>query len=182
MAKKSKREILLGITGGIAAYKACDIINRLRKLGYRITVVMTAEAHHFITPLTLQSLSGNKVFSDMFAPPTEWEPVHISLAQKAHLVVVAPCSANLIGKLASGICDDLLTCTILATKAKILLVPAMNENMYKNSIVQENVVKLQKRGYAFIGPIKGHLVCGTEGIGHLAVVDDIVKMVKKLLV
>jgi phosphopantothenoylcysteine decarboxylase/phosphopantothenate--cysteine ligase len=178
---KGRREIILGVTGGIAAYKACDIINGLRKVGIGVTVIMTKEAGHFITPLTLQSLSGNKVYSDMFETVSEWEPEHIALAKKADLVLVAPCSANVIGKVAAGICDDLLTCTILATKAKVLFAPAMNENMYKHKTVQANIAKLKDCNYKIIGPIKGRLVCGDEGIGHLAGVDDILKEAKRLL-
>ncbi len=181
MPKNVKRELIIGVTGSVAAYKACDIINGLKKLGYGTTVIMTEEAGNFIKPLTFQSLSGNKVFGNMFEPPSELEPVHISLAQRADLVLVAPCSANIIGKLAGGICDDLLTCTIISTKAKVLIAPAMNENMYNNAAVQDNIALLKKRGYNFIGPVKGHLVCGIEGIGHLAGVENILTEVKKLL-
>jgi len=181
VVKRSGKEIIIGVTGSIAAYKACDIINGLKKTGFNVIPVMTKEAHNFIAPLTLQSLSGNKVFSDMFAPPAGWDPLHISLADRADLVLVAPSSANILGKLACGICDDLLTSTIISTKAKILHAPAMNNNMYANKAVQENIIKLKARGQLFIGPIKGHLVCGTEGIGHLAKVEDIIKEVKRLL-
>lgn len=181
MAGKRKKEIILGVTGSIAAYKACDIINGLKRMGLGVTVIMTNEAHHFITLLTLQSLSGNKVFSDMFEVPCEWSPVHISLAEKANLLLLAPCSANVIGKVANGICDDLLTSTIISTKAKILIAPAMNNNMYGNSAVQDNIKLLKSRNYKFVGPIKGHLVCGGEGVGHLAKVEDVLGEVKRLL-
>lgn len=176
-----KKHIILGVTGSIAAYKACDIINGLKKAGFDVTAVMTEEAAHFITPLTLQSLSANKVHSDMFALPVEWEPIHISLAERADLILIAPCSANVIGKLACGMCDDLLTCTVISSKAKVLIAPAMNNNMYKNKAVQDNIKTLKGRGYNFIGPIKGHLVCGTEAIGHLARVEDILAEARRLL-
>jgi len=175
------KTILLGVTGGIAAYKACDIINRLRENSYEVIVVMTKEAREFITPLTLQTLSGNRVFCDMFAPIEDWDPVHTSLAEKADLALVAPCSANVIGKLAHGICDDLLTCVMITTVAPKLLAPAMNEKMYENKVVKENVDKLKNLGYKFIGPTKGHLACGHVGIGHIAPTEEIVKQVKSLL-
>jgi len=176
-----KKEIILGVTGSIAAYKAGDITSGLRRMGMNVTVVMTGEASHFITPLTLQSLSCNKVFSDMFEAPLEWSPVHTSLADKADLVLIAPCSANILGKLANGICDDLLTCTIISTKAKILIAPAMNDNMYKNKFVQENIKRLKESGYEFVGPINGRLACGREGMGHMAKVEDILEAAKRLL-
>jgi len=179
--KQKRKNIIVGVTGSIAAYKACDIVNGLRKDGFDVTVIMTAEAAQFITPLTLQSLSANRVYSDMFARPVDWDPVHISLAVKADLVLIAPCSANIIGKIATGICDDLLTCTVMSSKARVLIAPAMNKNMYENRAVQENLTTLKKRNFNFIGPIKGHLVCGTEGIGHLAEVADIIKEAKRLL-
>jgi len=179
--KRRKGTIILGVTGSVAAYKACDIIGGLKKMGLDVVVVMTKEAGYFITPLTLQSLSCNKVYSEMFEAPAEWEPQHISLAERADLILVAPCSANIMGKIAGGISDDLLTCTVISSKAKVLLAPAMNNNMYSNSIVQDNIKKLKAKGYKFIGPIKGHLVCGREAIGHIAEVKDILGEVKKLL-
>lgn len=178
--KKPAKEVILGVTGGIAAYKSCDIIRKLRKSGFNVTVIMTEEARHFITPLTLQTISRNKVYSDMFELPSDWEPEHIALAKMADLVLIAPCSANIIGKLANGICDDLLTCTVISTKAKIVLAPAMNERMYKNRVVQENIIRLERLGYKFVGPVKGELACGEEGIGHLADADSIVREVKSL--
>ncbi len=175
------RSVILGITGSIAAYKACEIIRALKRADLDVEVLLTKSAKAFITPLTLQTLSGNKVVEDMFELPTEWNPVHTSLADKAGLVLIAPATANLIGKLANGICDDILTCVVFATKAPVLLAPAMNEKMYKHKIVQENIEKLKKIGYKFIGPIKGHLACGCIDIGHLAFVADIVNEAKRLL-
>ena len=176
-----KRLVILGVTGSIAAYKACDIISGLRKISVDVQVVLTKEAAEFVTPLTLQTLSRNKVRSDMFELPEEWNPVHTSLAEKAGLVLIAPATANVIGKLAAGICDDLLTCLVFATKAPVLIAPAMHSQMYKHEVVRENIEKLKKLGYKFIGPVKGMLACGCEGLGHIADTKDIVKEAKRLL-
>lgn len=175
------KEIIVGVTASIAAYKACEIVNNLKKQLYSVTVLMTKEAKEFVTPLTMQTLSGNKVITDMFELPEEWSPVHTSLADKADLILVVPATANIIGKLASGVCDDILTCTIFASEAPVLIAPAMNEKMYEHNIVQDNIAKLKKTGYHFIGPIKGHLACGHEAIGHLAKVEDILSEAKRLL-
>lgn len=178
---KNKKSVVLGVTGSIAAYKACEMIGALRKDGFDVDVILTKEGAEFITPLTLQALSGNKVTAGMFGLPTEWNPVHTALAEKADLVLIAPATANLIGKLSSGLCDDILTCVVFATKAPILIAPAMNNNMYTHKIVQDNIGKLKKVGYNFIGPIKGHLACGCDDIGHIARVEDIIKESKRLL-
>jgi len=178
---KNKKNIVIGVTGSIAAYKACEIIGALRKEGFDVDVILTKEGAEFITPLTLTTLSGNKVTTGMFEIPADWSPVHTSLAQKADLVLIAPATANVIGKLASGLCDDILTCVVFATKAPVLIAPAMNDIMYANKIVQGNIGKLTKAGYNFVGPIKGHLACGCEGVGHIARVEDIVKELKRLL-
>jgi phosphopantothenoylcysteine decarboxylase/phosphopantothenate--cysteine ligase len=180
MAKRTK-EVLLGVTGSIAAYKACDIVNRLKRAGCNVTVALTEEARHFITPLTLQNLSGNKVVTGMFDLPENYDPLHTSLAQRADLVLVAPATANLIGKLASGICDDILTCAIMATDAPVLIAPAMNDKMYEHKAMVENVAKLKKWGYKFIGPKRGNLACGYKGIGHIADTEDIVRQAKGML-
>lgn len=176
-----KKEVILGITGSIAIYKSCEIANLLRKTGYSVTVIMTQEATKFLAPLTLQAISGNRVFTDIFASSVTWDPLHTSLGEKADLVLIAPATANIIGKIVNGICDDLLTCTVLSTQAKILIAPAMNERMYRNKIVQHNIERLKSEGYTFIGPTRGRLICGVEGIGHLADVDTIVKEVEKIL-
>lgn len=175
------KNIIIGVTGSVACYKACEVISRLKRLGHNITVVMTKEAAEFITPLTFQGLSENQVYVDMFKPVEHWQPKHISLAEKADLVLIAPATANIIAKLANGICDDLLSCVVISTKAKILIAPAMNKNMYSHNATQENIRKLESFGYKFIGPIKGHLICGDVGIGHIADTDEIVKETKKLL-
>lgn len=162
------RSVVLGITGGIAAYKAADLVSRLKKMGADVKVIMTRSAAEFIAPLTLQSLSQNPVAMDMFEEPRSWEIRHISLAQSADVFVIAPCTANVIGKIAGGLADDLLTTTVMATKAPVLIAPAMNTNMYENPIVQQNIQKLTSLGYTFIDPESGRLACGDIGRGKLA--------------
>jgi phosphopantothenoylcysteine decarboxylase / phosphopantothenate---cysteine ligase len=174
-----EKNIILGITASIAIYKACDILRRLRKEGFCPTVVETAEAEKLISPVVFQSLSANKVYRGLFDQPQGWDIEHVSLADKADLVLIAPATANIIAKLACGICDDLLTCLVLATEAPVLIAPAMNENMYKNKITQGNIKKLKSLGYKFIGPKTGELACGKTGVGCLADVEEIVKAVKK---
>jgi len=176
------KTIIIGVTASVAIYKTCDIIRALKEKGFGVIVVMTKEAAELIRPLLFQSLSGNKVYSAMFDEANGWEIKHVSLAQKADLILIAPATANIIAKLTAGICDDLLTCTVLATRAKILLCPAMNEKMYLHCITQENIKKLEQAGYKFIGPKKGRLACGDLGIGCLADIEEIVKGVVKYLV
>jgi phosphopantothenoylcysteine decarboxylase/phosphopantothenate--cysteine ligase len=176
-----KKNVILGLTASIAIYKSCDILRRLKDEGFNVTVVMSPEARELIRPIVFQGLSGNKVYCGLFEPVDKVEIEHVSLADKTGLVLIAPATANIIGKIASGICDDLLTCVVLATRAPVLIAPAMNENMYKNRIVQENVRKLVSAGYKFIPPRKGRLACGRTGEGCLAEVESIVKEVKKLL-
>ncbi len=175
------KDIILGVTASIAIYKACDIIRRLKSEGFAVTVIMTLEAEKFIQPALFQSLSGNKVYRGLFDEPQAWEIEHISLAEKADLVVIAPATANIIAKIAAGICDDLLTCICCATRAPVLISPAMNENMYKNRITQDNIKKLKSLGYKFAEPIKGRLACGKVGVGCLAEVETIVKEAKKIV-
>lgn len=175
------KNIILGVTGSIAIYKACDILRRLKKEGYSVTVVLTAEAEEFIKPVLFQSLSGNKVYRGLFDEPDSWDIEHISLAEKAGLVLIAPATANIIAKVACGICDDLLTCVCCAATAPVLIAPAMNENMYKNRITQGNIKKLKSVGYKFVEPRHGRLACGKEGMGCLAEVEAIIKEVKKIL-
>ena len=178
---KNKKRILLGVTGSIAAYKSAEIIRRLQDEGCCVVVAMTKEAKEFITPLTFQTLSQNKVYSDMFEQDFVWEIEHISLAGSSDLVLIAPATANIIAKITYGICDDLLSSVVLATRAPILIAPAMDEGMYTNKITQENIKKLKSLGMKFIEPIKGKLASGKIGVGHLAEVEDIVKAVKKVL-
>lgn len=175
------KNVVLGVSGGIAAYKACEIVSRLKKLGANIDVIMTKSAAEFVTPLTFQSLSLNKVTVDMFEEPKYWEIGHISLAKKADLFLIAPATANVIGKIANGIGDDMLTTTAMAIKSPILIAPAMNTNMYENEIVQENIEKLKKRGMHFIEPISGRLACGDIGSGKLPDPEDIVERAIEIL-
>ena len=169
--------VVIGVTGGIAVYKALDVISALRKKDIEVQVIMTESASKFVNPLTFQSISQNMVVTDMFAEPKAWEIQHISLAQKADLMLVAPATANIIGKISNGIADDMLSTTIMATKAKVLIAPAMNTNMYENKIVQNNISKLKDFGYKFIEPASGRLACGDVGIGKLADVNTIVERV-----
>ncbi len=167
------KNVVLGISGGIAAYKACELISLLKSAGAGIDCIMTRSATEFITPLTLGTLTQRPVVTDMFSPPADYEIEHISLAKKADIVVIAPATANVIGKLACGIADDMLTTTVLATHAPVLVAPAMNTNMYENPVVQENIRRLKDRGFLFADPAEGRLACGDSGRGKLAPVEDI---------
>jgi len=161
------KTILLGVTGGIAAYKAVELLRLFVKAGAEVFVVMTASAREFVTPLTFQTLSGNPVHTELFNLYQEREIGHISLADRADLVVVAPATANLIGKVANGLADDLLSTALMATKAPVLFVPAMNVNMFENPIYQMNQQKLEGLGYHFLEPATGFLACGWEGKGKM---------------
>lgn len=169
------KKIILGITGGIAAYKAAELTRALVKKGAQVKVIMTRNAQEFITPLTLQTLSNNPVYTEMFALVENSGIGHISLADFAELVIVAPATANIIGKVAGGLADDLLSTTIMATKAPVIFCPAMNTNMYSNEIVRANIVKLAYEGYNFVEPASGELACGTWGSGRLAEIEDIIE-------
>ena len=177
MAKE--KNIILGVTASIAIYKACDIVRRLKERGFLVTVVQTKESEELIKPIVFQSLSGRKVYRGMFETREAWDIEHVSLAKKADLILVAPATANIIAKIACGICDDLLTCSICAASCPVIIAPAMNENMYKNKITQANISKLESLGYKFIEPKKGKLACGDVGVGCLAEVDRIVKEVEE---
>lgn len=170
------KTVVLGVSGGIAAYKAAEITSRFVKLGADVKVIMTEHAQKFIAPLTFQAISNNPVSVDMFAPPTRWDVEHISIAKAADLFVLAPATANVIGKLNAGIADDMLTTVAMATKAPILIAPAMNVNMYENQINQRNMSNLKKLGYHFIEPGEGFLACGDIGKGRL---EDPIKIVEK---
>lgn len=169
--------VVIGVSGGIAVYKALDIISALRKKDIEVHVIMTESASKFVNPLTFQSISQNMVVTDMFAEPKAWEIQHISLAQKADLMLIVPATANVIGKVANGIADDMLSTTIMASTSKVIFAPAMNTNMYQNRIVQGNIEKLKDYGYGFIEPASGRLACGDVGIGKLADVNTIVERV-----
>lgn len=171
------KHVVMGVTGSIAAYKACDIISALRKSGVDVHVILTHAGAEIITPLTLETISGNRVVKDMFDSDRHFEVEHISLAKLADLFLVAPATANFIGKMASGIADDMLTTTVMATTAPVMIAPAMNTNMYLDAATQANIETLKRRGCEFIAPATGHLACGDEGIGKLAAVEDIVRAV-----
>ena len=169
--------VVLGVTGGIAVYKALDIASAFRKKDIEVRVIMTESATKFVAPLTFQSISQNMVVTDMFAEPKAWEIQHISLAQKADCLLVAPATANIIGKVANGIADDMLSTTIMACKSKVIFAPAMNTNMYENPIVQGNIEKLKSLGYEFIEPDSGRLACGDIGKGKFPKPEVIVERV-----
>lgn len=193
------KKIILGVSASIAIYKACEIVRQLMRDNLSVSVVMTEHAKRLISPQVFSSLSGGRVYPhtnyntrenraigggvywDIFADIGSWEIKHISLAKEADLVLIAPATANIIGKIASGIADDLLTTMVMAVRAPVLIAPAMNENMFKNKIVQGNIQKLKNLGYKFIEPKRGRLACGDIGVGHLAEVETIVKEVKRSL-
>ena len=175
------KNIVIGVCGGIAAYKAVDIVSRLKKAGCNVQVIMTKAATEFVTPLTFRELSSNPVVTDMWEEPKQWNVQHIALANWADAFLVAPVTANIIGKVANGIADDVLTTTIMATKAPIILAPAMNTNMYLNPITQQNLTKLIDLGYHVIEPATGMLACGVEGPGRLPEPSVIVDKVIDLL-
>ena len=169
----SGKTVVLGVTGGIAAYKACDLVSRLHKKGIQIRVIMTEHACEFVQPLTLEVLSGNRVVTDMFNRDFPWEVEHISLAKAADVFAVVPATANILGKYAHGVADDMLSTTLLATRAPVLFAPAMNTAMYEHPAVQENITTLKRRGCLFVEPASGHLACGDTGKGKLADVEKI---------
>ena len=177
----NKKCVCIGVSGGIAAYKALDVVSALRKMDIDVRVIMTESATKFVTPLPFQSLSQNMVVTDMFAEPKAYEIQHISLAKRADVFLVAPATANIIGKVANGIADDMLSTTIMATRAKVIFAPAMNTNMYENPIVLSNINKLKDLGYEFIEPASGLLACGDEGKGKLADPTTIVEKVLNAL-
>ena len=175
------KTVVIGVSGGIAVYKVCDVVSRLKKLGANVHVIMTKSATEFVAPLTFQSLSQNYVVRDMFEEPKTWDVEHISLAKKADVFLIAPATANVIGKIACGISDDMLSTTVMATKGKVLIAPAMNTNMYENPIVQRNIDTLKALNYDFIEPESGRLACGDMGKGKLASPENIVEAVVRAL-
>jgi len=180
---KMKKNIVLGVTGSIAAHKAADLASLLTKGGCNVRVVMTADAQRFITALPFKTLSRNPVITDLYDEEEGWKPTHITLADEARLLLIAPATANVIAKLAHGIADDALTCMALALnpKATILIAPAMNGKMWMHAATQQNVATLKKRGVQFIGPDEGMLSCGYEGVGRLWPVEHISRHALKLL-
>jgi len=183
MKKEGERPVIvLGVTGGIAAYKSAALAREcIKKMGADVTVIMTKNAREFVSPLTFQTLTGNPVYSNVFSLTADWEIEHISLAERASIIVVAPATANIIGKIASGIADDLLTTTVMATKAPVLICPAMNANMYENAIVSENMEKLKNCGYTVMDAETGELACKAEGPGRMPDPERIVDRIKYIL-
>ena len=172
------RRIVLGVTGSIAAYKAAELVRLFVKNGDEVHVVMTDAACEFVKPLTFQTLSRNPVSVDQFAPPVSWKPEHISLAEAADLVVVAPATANTIAKMRYGIADNLLTATLLATRAPIAIAPAMNDGMWESAVTQDNIAALRERGVKVIDPDSGELACCTSGKGRMMESEEIFKALK----
>lgn len=172
---------MLGVTGSIAAYKAVELLRLMQREGWQVSVVMTAAAAEFVTPLTFQTLSRNTVGMGLFEEKDGWHPDHISFADRADLVVVAPCTANVIAKMAHGFSDDLLSCTVLATTAPVLVAPAMNDNMWAHPATRANVDLLKSRGVSFVEVGSGDLACGREGAGRLADLDVIMSMAGAIL-
>lgn len=175
------RELIVAVCGGIAAYKSADLVSTLVQRGAGVTVVMTADAHKFIGPLTFQALSGRPVRSDTFDLPDSSDPQHIGLTEKADLMLIAPATANIIAKAATGICDDLLSLLICASACPIVYAPAMNNRMWANPITQANVTRLQSLGHRFIGPAEGWLACRNVGPGRLAEPGAIVAELEAML-
>ena len=176
----ANKTIVLGITGGISAYKAADIASKLTQAGARVEVVMTESAIKFVTPLTLRNITGRPVVTDMFELASEYSVEHIALAEAADAVAIAPATANTIAKLAAGIADNMLGCVVLATRAPVVIAPAMNDNMLQNSITQENLAKLKARGFTIVDPEYGRLASGKMGWGRLAEVETVIKAIEQV--
>lgn len=179
MAKE--RNIVLGVTGSIAAYKAAELVRLMKKRGWLVSVIMTEAATRFVGELTFQTLSQNPVLVDEFEKKEAWDPAHVSLADIADVLVLAPCTANVIAKLAHGLADDALTSTALACKAPLVIAPAMNENMWRHPATQDNLRLIKSRGAVIVNPERGQLACGWVGEGRLAPLDEIMKTVEKAL-
>lgn len=175
------KSVVLGVTGGIAAYKACEVVSRLRKLGADVYVIMTKSATEFVQPLTFETLSNHPVVTDTFARPATWEVEHIALAKRADAFVIAPATANILAKMTHGIADDMLSTTVLATKAPVLVAPAMNTGMWTAAVTQENCETLKKRGVQFVGPDAGFLACGDTGSGRMSEPAAIVEAIASIL-
>lgn len=175
------KSVVLGVSGGIAVYKSLEIVSALTKLGIEVDVIMTDNSREFVTPLSFETLSKRKVITSTFEHEREYEIEHISLAKKAGVFVIAPATANVIGKLSSGVADDMLTTTVMATKAPVLICPAMNEGMYNSDAVGSNIKVLKERGFLFEGPTCGYLACGDLGVGRMSEPKDIVERILALL-
>lgn len=181
LSEMKKPCVVLGVTGGIAVYKACELLRLLQKRGIDVFVVMTQNACRFVAPLTFETLSGHPVAVDTFDRPQTWEVEHIALAKRADLFLIAPATANIMGKMACGIADDMLSTTVMATRAPVLVAPAMNTGMWENAAVQQNVKTLRARGVEIVAPVSGHLACGDNGAGKLEDVAVIAERACELL-
>ena len=181
MTSMEGKTVVLGVTGGIAAYKSCELVSRLRKAGAEVFVIMTKNACQFVAPLTFETLSNHPVVCDTFARPETWEVEHVALAKRADLFVIAPATANIMAKMAAGIADDMLSTTVLATAAPVLLAPAMNTGMWENAATQENLKTLLSRGVQLIGPEGGYLACGDTGKGRMSEPKDIFDRIRCML-
>ena len=177
----AEKTVVLGVTGGIAAYKAADLASKLTQAGASVNVIMTKSAMEFVSPLTFRAITHRPVVTSMFELASEFSVEHVALAEAADIVVIAPATANVIAKIANGIADDMLTTTILATEAPVLVAPAMNVNMWQNTVTRENVTRLKERGFTFVGPGYGRLVSGRMGMGRLIEVSEIVDAVRQVL-
>jgi len=177
----ANKTVVLGITGGIAAYKATDIASKLTQSGAKVEVIMTESATRFIAPLTLRNITRRPVVTDMFDLTSEFSIEHVALAEAADVVTIAPATANIIAKLAVGIADDMLSCTVLATKAPVIVAPSMNDNMLQNPITQDNLDKLRARGFTIVDPAYGRLASGKAGLGRLAETETIIGTIKQVL-
>ena len=176
-----EKTIVLGVTGSIAAYKAVELASKLTQEGARVNVVMTSSAQEFVTPMTFRTVTQQPVVTEMFDIASEFSAAHIALAERADVVVIAPATANVMAKLACGIADDMLCCTVLATKAPVIVAPAMHSNMYENQVTQENVSKLKARGFTFVGPAYGRLAGGARGLGRFAEIEEILGTIHQVL-
>ncbi|PIU23971.1 MAG: bifunctional phosphopantothenoylcysteine decarboxylase/phosphopantothenate--cysteine ligase CoaBC [Chloroflexi bacterium CG08_land_8_20_14_0_20_45_12] len=177
----SNKIVVLGVTGSIAAYKAAELASQLTQRDAKVNVIMTKEAIQFVSPITFRAITGRPVVTEMFELASEFSIEHVSLAEAAGIVVIAPATANIIAKLAAGIADDMLCCTVLATKAPVVLAPAMDVNMYENTITQDNLSKLKARNFVVVGPVSGRLASGKKGLGRFADVSDIIGTICQVL-
>ena len=181
----TNKNILLGVTGGIAAYKAVDLASKLKSAGANIKTVMTENACRFVGPLSFQAITGSEVFTSMWTAPEQYKIGHIALSDWADIIVIAPASANIIAKIANGICDDLLSTLLcaswsLATQGKAIIAPAMNNKMWENPTVQRNIETIIKSGFQLAGPAEGRLACGTSGIGRMSEPEEILEAIEKM--
>ncbi|MDD5398126.1 MAG: bifunctional phosphopantothenoylcysteine decarboxylase/phosphopantothenate--cysteine ligase CoaBC [Dehalococcoidia bacterium] len=175
------KTVVLGVTGSIAAYKAAELASRFTAEGFRVDVIMTESAQQFISPLTFRNITGRPVVTTMWNLASEFSVEHVALAEAADIVLIAPATANIIAKIACGMADDMISCTVLATRAPVIIAPAMNDNMWSNAITRENVARLVKRGFTFVGPARGRLASGKMGLGRLTSLDEIYGLTLQVL-